>query len=292
MIGVRVLLLMATVLLLGLGDGARAEPIAIVAAENFYGDVAEQVGGAAVRVTSILSNPDQDPHLFEASVSTARAIAAAQIVIYNGADYDPWMTKLLSASRVPGRAAIEVAKLVGKRAGDNPHLWYDPPTMPAVATALAAELARLDPGHRGDYETHRDTFIASLKPIDDKIAALRRQYGGTAIAATEPVAGYLADAIHLEMRNPRFQLAIMNGTEPGASEIAAFQNDLRTRAVKLLLYNSQSSGALTERMRALARQSGVPVVGVAETEPAGMRYQDWMLSTLDALEAALSGRAP
>lgn len=282
-------------LMLVLGPGlaaAPADPIAIVAAENFYGDVAAQVGGAHVTVTSILANPDQDPHLFEASASTARALAAARIVLYNGADYDPWMSKLLSASRAPARVAIEVAALMGKKTGDNPHLWYDPATMPAVAKALTATLATLDPDHRGDYEAGRDAFDASLKPINDKIAALRQQYGGVAITATEPVAGYLADAIHLETRNRRFQLAIMNNTEPGASEIAAFQTDLKTRAVKALLYNSQASEELTQRMRAIAQRSGVPVVGVSETEPAGMRYQDWMLSELTALEVALSGRQP
>jgi len=271
---------------------ATAEPIAIVAAENFYGDVAEQVGGSAVKVTSILTNPDQDPHLFEASASTARALSAARIVIYNGADYDPWMSKLLSASHAAGRVTIEVAKLVGKKAGDNPHLWYDPPTMPALARALAAQLAKLDLDRRADYDARRDAFIASLKPIDDKIMALRQQYGGAAITATEPVAGYMADAIKLKVRNQRFQLAIMNNTEPGASEIAAFQKDLKTRAVKVLLYNSQTSEELTEKMRAIARDSGVPVVGVTETEPEGTKYQNWVLSELGALEAGLSGKQP
>jgi zinc/manganese transport system substrate-binding protein len=271
---------------------AKAEPIAVVAAETCYGDVAEQVGGSAVKVTSILTNPDQDPHLFEASASTARALAAARIVIYNGADYDPWMSKLLSASRATGRITIEVAKLVGKKAGDNPHLWYDPATMPAVAKALAAQLAKLDPDHRSDYEARRDAFDASLKPIDEKIAALRQRYAGTAITATEPVAGYMAEAIHLRVRNPRFQLAIMNNTEPSASEIAAFQKDLKTRTVKVLLYNSQTSEELTEKMRSIAKDSGVPIVGVTETEPEGKKYQDWMLSELTALETGLSGKQP
>jgi len=284
---------MAPMLVLGLGLAtAQAEPINIVAAENFYGDVAEQLGGANVKVTSILTNPDQDPHLFEASASTARDLAAARIVIYNGADYDPWMTKLLSASRATGRVTIEVAKLVGKKAGDNPHLWYDPATMPAVAKALAAQLAKLDPDHRGDYEQRRDSFVASLKPIDDQIAALRQQYAGVSITATEPVAGYMAEAIKLKVRNPRFQLAIMNNTEPSASEIGAFQKDLKTRAVKVLLYNSQTSEELTERMRAIAKEAGVPIVGVTETEPEGKKYQDWMLSELAALEIGLSGKQP
>jgi zinc/manganese transport system substrate-binding protein len=283
----------APILVLGLGLAtAQAEPINIVAAENFYGDVAGQVGGPAVSVTSILTNPDQDPHLFEASASTARALAAARIVIYNGADYDPWMGKLLSASRASGRVTIEVATLVGKKAGDNPHLWYDPPTMPAVAKALAAQLAKLDPDHRGAYEQRRDAFIASLKPIDDKIAALRQQYAGVSITATEPVAGYMANAIKLKVRNPRFQLAIMNNTEPSASEIAAFQKDLKTRTAKVLLYNSQTSEEITEKMRAIAKEAGVPIVGVTETEPAGQTYQDWMLSELGALETGLSGKQP
>jgi zinc/manganese transport system substrate-binding protein len=271
---------------------AQAEPVAIVAAENFYGDVAQQVGGSAVRVTSILTNPDQDPHLFEASASTARSLSAARLVIYNGADYDPWMIKLLSAVRAEGRVAIEVATLVGKRPGDNPHLWYDPSTMPEVSRALAAELGKLDPGHRAEYESRRDAFIASLKPIEDKMAALRQRFAGTPVTATEPVAGYMAEAINLDMRNQRFQRAIMNNTEPGASAIAAFQNDLKTAAVKLLLYNSQTSEELTGKMRAIAKQAGIPIVGVTETEPAGKTYQDWMLSELSALETALSGKQP
>jgi zinc/manganese transport system substrate-binding protein len=196
---------------------ARAEPLAIVAAENFYGDVADQIGGQNVTVTSILTNPDQDPHLFEASASTARNLATARVVIFNGADYDPWMSKLLSASRASGRTIIEVAKLVGRKAGDNPHLWYDPKIMPAFATALAATLAKLDPEHAPDYETRRGRFEASLKPLNDKIAALSQQYAGTAVTATEPVFGYMADAIKLKVRNQRFQLAIMNNTEPSAS---------------------------------------------------------------------------
>ena len=288
----RILTFLVLGVCLGGVTAASAEPIAIVAAENFYGDVAEQVGGATVKVTSILTNPDQDPHLFEASASTARSLAAARIVIYNGADYDPWMTKLLSASRASGRVTVEVAKLVGKKAGDNPHLWYDPATMPAVAKALAAQLAKLDPEHRSDYEARRDAFVTSLKPVDDKIAALRQQYGGVSITATEPVAGYMVEAIKLKMRNARFQLAIMNNIEPSASEIAAFQKDLKTRAVKVLLYNSQTSEELTEKMRAIAKESGAPIVGVTETEPEGKKYQDWMLSELAALETGLSGKQP
>lgn len=275
------------ILVLGFAT-AQAEPINIVAAENFYGDVAEQVGGPAVKVTSILSNPDQDPHLFEASASTARDLAAARIVIYNGADYDPWMGKLLSASRATGRVTIEVAKLVGKKAGDNPHLWYDPATMPALAEALAAKFARLDPAHQADYVQRLARFQKSMQLLGERIAELRGKYSGTPVTATEPVFGYMAAALGLDMRNFAFQLAVMNDTEPGAAAIAAFEQDLRARTVKILLYNSQTSEALTRRMQKIATESGVPVVGVSETEPRGKDYQDWMLSQLDLLDRALA----
>jgi zinc/manganese transport system substrate-binding protein len=268
---------------------ARAEPVRIVAAENFYGDVAKQLGGAEVSVTSILSTPDQDPHLFEASASTARRIAEARIVIFNGADYDPWMPKLLSASPRSNRKVIEVATLVHKKAGDNPHLWYDPNTMPAVATTLIALVSTIDSNHRADYERRLSKFEGALKPLNEKVAALRQKYAGVPITATEPVFGYMATAIGLDMRNEDFQLAIMNNSEPSPSQIAAFENDLRTHAVKVLLYNNQVSEEMTKKMQTIAKDSGVPVVGISETEPPATTFQEWMLSQLNALEAALGG---
>jgi zinc/manganese transport system substrate-binding protein len=264
----------------------------VVAGENFYGDVVEQLGGDHVQVTSILANPDQDPHLFEASASTARNIAAARIVIFNGANYDPWMVRFLSASPMQGREVIEVAQLVRRKIGDNPHLWYDPVAIPALAKAVSAVLIRLDPDNRAEYESRFAMFEASLTTLDNKLTALRKKYAGTPVTATEPVFDYMAAAIGLAVRNRGFQLAVMNGVEPSASQIAAFEKDLKTRAVKVLLYNMQTTDKLTERMLGLARASGVPVVGVNETMPPGMRFQDWMLSELNALEAALAGKSP
>jgi zinc/manganese transport system substrate-binding protein len=269
---------------------AQAAPINVVAAENFYGDVAMQIGGANVAVTSILSNPDQDPHEFEASAATARQIADARIVVYNGADYDPWAVKLLSASPSSARIVIEVAKLVHKRPGDNPHLWYLPGTMQAFGRDLAAALSRFDAAHKVDYQANLAKFETSLKPLDDMVAALRKKYGGTQVTATEPVFGYMADALGLKMRNGKFQLAIMNDTEPSAADIAAFEKDLRTKTVKVLFYNSQASGKLTERMQTIAKESGVPILGVTETEPAGKNYQEWMLSQLATFDQALGKR--
>jgi zinc/manganese transport system substrate-binding protein len=269
-------------------SAAGAEPLSIVAAENFYGDIARQIGGPSIVVTSILSNPDQDPHEFEANPSTARAFASAAVVIYNGADYDPWATKLLSASPSSPRKTIEVAALMGKTPGDNPHIWYDPDTAAKLAGSLAETLGGLDPSHRAEYGGRLAAFERSLEPLAAQIAALRRKYRGTPVTATEPVFGYMAAALGLEMRNIGFQLAVMNDTEPSAAAIAAFENDLRSHAVKMLIYNRQTSDALTVQMRAIAKKSGVPVVGVTETEPAREDYQQWMRSQLEAIDRALA----
>ena len=266
--------------------------IPVVAAENFYGDVVHQLGGDHVDVTSILSNPNEDPHLFEASPKTARALQHASLVVYNGADYDPWMTKLLDASKNAKRTTIVAADLVGKKGGDNPHLWYDPATMPAVARAVGAALVAADPAHKADYDANLAKFLDSLKPIDAKVAALHARYAGVPVTATEPVFGYMSDAIGLAMRNPRFQLSVMNDTEPSASDIAAFEKDLREKRVRVLIYNSQATEALTKRMLKLAQQSQVPTVSVTETQPAGKTFQQWMLVQLDALSAALAGKNP
>ena len=271
-------------------SAAHAAPIKVVAAENVYGDIAAQIGGANVAVTSILTSPTQDPHEFEASAATARLLADARLVIYNGADYDPWVAKLLGASRSASRVTVEVAKLVDKKSGDNPHIWYAPAAVGALAAALAARLTELDPTARETYAGRLATFEASMQPLRDKIAALRTKYAGTPVTATEPLFDYMADALGLKMRNGRFQLAVMNGTEPSAAAIAAFEKDLRTRTVKVLLYNTQTTQALAERMRTIAKEVGVPVVAISETEPTGQTYQAWMLAQLDALERALGGR--
>ena len=263
--------------------------IAVVAAENFYGDIARQIGGDQVDVVSIMNNPDQDPHLFETTPGVVRQIAGAQIAIVNGADYDPWMEKLLAAAPQPKRTVITAAALVHKKSGDNPHLWYDPATMPAVAKAIAGALSAADPAHKNDYEARFKTFTASLKPFNDKIAALAGKYAGTAVTASEPVAGYLAAALKLKMRNERFQLAIMNDTEPSARDVAAFENDLRTHKVRLLLYNKQASSKIVQRLVELARASNVPVVGITETTPPGLSFQDWMMGQLNETEKALAG---
>jgi zinc/manganese transport system substrate-binding protein len=283
----------ALALMLAASSHSRAdEPkIVVVAAENFYGDVAQQIGGDRVSVTSVLGNPDQDPHLFETTPSLVRQIAAANVVVYNGAAYDPWMDKLLKVAAAPGGAAIVAADLVHARAGGDPHLWYDPATMPAVASALAATLSTIDPAHKDDYAARLKTFLGSLAPLNEKIAAMRAKYAGAPVTATEPVFSAMAAALRLTMRNASFQVAIMNDTEPSARDLAQFEQDLKTHRVRLMFYNTQASDRLVRRLVDLARAANVPVVGVTETCPPGLTYQAWMRSELDATEKALAGPA-
>jgi zinc/manganese transport system substrate-binding protein len=217
-----------------------------------------------------------------------REIAAAQVVIYNGADYDPWMAKLLSSVPKPGRTGIVVADLLHKKAGDNPHLWYDPATMPAVASALAAAFTAVDPAHKDDYAARLKTFLASLGPLNQKIAEIRAKYAGAPVTASEPVFGYMAAALHLKMHNEAFQIAVMNDTEPSVSDVAACERDLTTHGVRVMFYNKQASSNVVAHLLELARASHIPVVGVTETAPPGLSYQDWMAGELDETEHALA----
>ncbi|MGI4856342.1 MAG: metal ABC transporter solute-binding protein, Zn/Mn family [Janthinobacterium lividum] len=260
----------------------------IVAAENFYGALIQQLGGAQVTVTSVLSNPGQDPHSFEASPKVARALARADLVVYNGADYDPWMTPLLKVSAHAGRTEIVAATLLGTPAGANPHLWYEPRTLPALARAVSAYLSARDPAQAALYQQRLADFLASMQPINAKIAALRAKYHGTKVSATEPVFGYMAEAIGLDMQNARFQTAVMNESEPSAADVGAFEQGLQSKAIKVLIYNAQTSGQMSRRLLSIARSAGVPVVPVSETQPAGKSYQQWMLDQLDQLEQALA----
>ena len=269
------------------GGAALADPVRVVAAENFYGDLARQIGGEHVAVVSILTNPDQDPHLFEASPETARAVAGAQVAIANGADYDPWMAKLLAASPAPARKDIDVGALVGAKPGANPHLWYSPTNIKVAAHALSVALAAVDAAHAIDYRAGETKFLASMKPIDDKLAEMRKHHQGVAVAASEPVFGYAAEAIGLDVREQKFALAVMNDSEPAPSDVAMFESDLKGRKVRAMIYNSQASEPAVEKLVALAKASGVPIVGVTETEPPDTRYQTWMTSELDALDKAL-----
>ncbi len=265
-----------------------AAPLKIVAAENFYGGVAGQIAGPGTEVISILNNPNQDPHEFTSSAQTARAVADADIVIYSGIGYDDWMSKLLGAPGKPGRVVIDVADLIGAKDGDNPHIWYDPKTMPALGAKLVDILSRANPPGAASYQKALDTFRASMQPELDQIAALKKTTQGMEVTATEPVFGYMAAALGCKMLNYDFQVNVMNDTEPSAAQTAAFEQTLSSHEAKLLFYNSQVTDPATDRLRQLATAAGVPIVGVTETEPPDQPdYAGWMRHELAAIQAAL-----
>lgn len=274
----------------GPSPAGTAAPIAVLGTENFYADLLAQIGGAQVSATSLLNDPNADPHAFESSTQAAVAVADAQLVIVNGLGYDAFMDKLLAASPSTDRTVINVQQLLGLADGSNAHIWYDPTTMPAVAAAATTALDTIDPANAFYFDARKALYLASLQPIAAKIAAMKTQFSSTPVAFTEPVAGYLAEAIGLQVLTPEgFQKSIEDGTDPAPADVAAESDLLTSKKVKALLYNSQVTSPITTQMHDLAVANGIPVVGVAETIPAAYGdYLSWQLGQLDQLEQALA----
>jgi zinc/manganese transport system substrate-binding protein len=265
--------------------------IVAVGAENEYADVIQQVGGKYVQVSAIMSNPNTDPHTFEASASVGRLVNAAQLVVQNGLGYDTFMNAIENAVPDSSRQVIVVQKLLSlPDSTPNPHLWYKPGTMPAVANAIAADLASLQPAHATYFKANAAAFTSSLAAWDDAIATLAAKYPGTPVATTEPVADYLLQAVGADNLTPwAFQADIMNGTDPSAQDVATERGLFTQHKVKVLLYNQQVTDSLTESFISLARTNGIPVVGVYETMPEpGYHYQSWMLAEVGDLQKAVA----
>ena len=266
--------------------------IPVVAAENVYGDLLTQICGARCAVTSILRDPNADPHEYESSAQDAVAVANARLVIENGLGYDAFMARLLSASPDPRRRVLDVQTLVGAAAGANPHLWYDTGTMAKVAQAAAADLASLDPAHAQQYQAAERRFLASLQAVTAEVASIRRAYPRVPVAYTEPVFGYMGRALGLDVLTPQsFQRAIEDGNDPSAPDMATEQELLQRHQVRVLIYNLQTVTPLTTGLVQLARSDGIPTVGVTETEPPGQTYRQWTLNKRGALRDALAGGA-
>ncbi len=277
---------------LGRGDGAgfRRLPSRSSRPRTFMATSRRRSAATNVAVTSILTNPDQDPHLFEASPETAKALTDAKVVIVNGADYDPWMEKLLSAHKAPARKTIVVGPARRPQGGRQSASLVRAQLCEAAAKALTTDLVAVDPAHKADYEKGEAEFLASLAPLKAKIGEMRKAYAGWPVTASEPVFGYQAALIGLKVHNEKFALAVMNNAEPTASEVAGFESDLKGRKVKAMLYNAQASEPAVQRLVDMAKANNIPVVGVSETEPPGMTYQAWMLGQLDELDKALAGQ--
>jgi zinc/manganese transport system substrate-binding protein len=264
--------------------------IRAVGAENEYANVIAQVGGRYVNVTSIMSNPNTDPHSFEVSTSVAREIASAQLIVQNGVGYDTFMEQLESSSSNSSRKVISVQSLLGLSSEvKNPHLWYEPTTMPLVAQSVEHGLAKIDPAHGAYFERRLTTFDSSFVPLARAISVFRAEFKGVKVATTEPVADYLLKALGLDNVTPfSFQADVMNGVDPSPEDIAFQQKLFTDHIVKLFCYNAQVISPVTTSLRDLAKSSHVPVVAVYETMPVpGYDYQSWMLAEVHALTRAI-----
>jgi zinc/manganese transport system substrate-binding protein len=265
--------------------------ILAVGAENQYTSVISQVGGRYVDAVSILSNPNTDPHTFEASAQVARTISAARLIVQNGLGYDAFMSKLEAASPGSGRAVITAQDAL--RLPDstrNPHLWYSPGTMPAVAKSIAAALSKQQPAHRRYFQQNLVRFDTSLESLNAALANFRVEHPHVAVATTEPVADYLLDAAGIDNRTPwALQAAIMNDTDPAPQDVAAQDALLRNHRVAVFVYNEQVTDSITATYLKLAAANGIPVVGVYETMPTdGYDYQTWIEAELRAIERAVT----
>lgn len=246
---------------------ASDRPVSVVAGENTWGSVAAQIGGRDARVTSILTSPTADPHLYEATAADAAKVAQAQLVIVNGADYDYWLTQLVTATSHPGRRVVKVSRVLHLTGATvNPHFWYDVPKIPKVAAAIEAALARVAPRDRSVFAANLAAFDRSLRPLDAVVAEIRSRHRDAPVAYTEPVPGYLIEAAGLDNETPQgFAMAIEDGTEPSPAATLAMDQLLTRHKVRVLLYNVQTVSSVTTGVRALARRNGIPVVAVAET---------------------------
>lgn len=262
-----------------------------VAAENQYANVVSQIGGRYVRVSSVMSNPNTDPHTFEVSTSVAQSIAAAQLIVQNGLGYDAFMNQLESASPNGARKVLTVQSLLGMPSSTkNPHFWYAPTTMPVVARAIEQALITLSPHHVAYFRRRLATFMKSIVSLNRAITIFRSRFAGVKVATTEPVADYLLQALKVDNVTPfRFQADIMNGIDPSPEDVAFEDALLRNKTVRALCYNAQVSNGVTIAVRALAQKYRVPMVAVYETMPTpGYTYQTWMLAEINALTKALT----
>jgi zinc/manganese transport system substrate-binding protein len=266
--------------------------IRVVAGENFWGNIAAQIGGDRAQVTSIIRDPGTDPHEYEADVHTAAALAGARLVIENGLGYDDFLRKLLSASPARHRTVLVAADVVGVHGRNaNPHLWYGPEYVTKTARAIEAALAKAAPEHAGTFRANLDRFLGGQRRVVDIIDRIRSRYADARVAYTERVPGYLLDAAGLRLGTPAsFSQSIEDGNDPSPADAAAFEHALTDHGVKVLIYNAQVTDAATKHLRDLATAAGVPVVGLTETLPPTKRnYQTWQADQAEALLAALGG---
>jgi zinc/manganese transport system substrate-binding protein len=264
--------------------------IEVVSAENFYGNIVKQLGGSHVSVTSILSDPNIDPHEYESNVQDALAVTKAQLVIENGDGYDTWLDKLLAASPNSNRTVLVADAIVDHKLPDNPHYWYGVDNVQTLAKAITAALVKLDAGDKASFEASLAAFQKSLVPIQQKMDDIQAKYAGTPVGLTETIFLYQADPMGLKVLTPfDFEKAIAEGNDPPADTVVTANDQLARKEVKVLIYNEQTITPITTSLQNEAKKVNIPIVPVTETMPAGKTYQQWMLDQLNSLQQALGG---
>jgi zinc/manganese transport system substrate-binding protein len=272
-------------------QASNGKVLQVVAAENFWGSLVSQLGGTHVNVLSIVSDPNADPHEYETNTTDARAIANADYVIVNGAGYDSWADKLLSAGGNTNRKVLKVADLLGQKEGDNPHFWYSPTYVNQVVAQMEQDLIATDPADADHYKQQYATLQSSLAGYQNQIASIKQQYSGVKVGATEDIFVYFADAAGLNLISPpAFIQAVAEGNDPPASSVVVFQNQIKAKQMKVLVYNTQTVTPLTESIKSLTNAQKIPIIGISETtQPPTAAFQDWMSAEVTALQNALQG---
>jgi len=267
--------------------------IHVVAAENFWGSLITQLGGTRVSVTSIVSDPNADPHEYESNTADAIAIANAQLVIINGAGYDTWAQQLIASSNTPNQVVLNVQELINQTDTANPHFWYSPTYVNETVKAMYQDLVSIDPSHASYYTQHYEALQASLAEYNARINEIKQQFGGTKVASTESIFAYLANATGLDLVSPpAFMEAVAEGNDPPAQSIVQFDQLITNGTVKVLVYNAQTVTPLTQSIKALASQNNIPIVPVTETiQPPDVSFQVWMNAQLIILQNALNQQA-
>lgn len=287
--------LLAAGVLAGCGTASRAGAgtggkLRVVAAENVWGSLAAQLGGDKVEVTSIIDNPAADPHDYEPTASDARAVADADLVIANGIGYDAWITKLASADSTTGRSMVTVGAVTKTPIDGNPHRWYAPDDVQAVMSAITGEYQRLDPGDATYFaDLASRVHTGEMQPYLDALTAIATRYADVPIGGSESIVTPLAGYLGLELLTPEtFLTAISEGAEPTAADKAAIDTQIKTRQIKVYVYNSQNVTPDVQAQVKAAEGKKIPVVAITETlTPANASFEDWQVRQLDALAAAL-----
>ena len=269
------------------------QTLQVVAAENFWGSLVSQIGGTHVQVLSIVSDPNADPHEYESNTANARAFATADYIVVNGAGYDEWADKLISAGIKPNAKVLNVANRIGQQNGDNPHFWYSPDYVNQTTKQMELDLISLDPSNAKVYEQNYANLQVSLSQYQHRIGEIKQQFGGTKVAATESIFEYLANATGLDLVSPpAFTHAVAEGNDPPANSVVQFETQIQNDNVSVLVYNQQTITPLTDTMKKLASEQGIPVIGITETiQPPDVSFQDWMNAELISLQNALNAKA-